>query len=185
MSNGDKSCWEKIKDAFKKEGDYIDWWTFVHMGFGFIMGILLNALGFSIIEGFFIVLILAIFWELIEPTVYKILRILFPDLDIPEEFPEKPTNSLVDIIVALVGFMFAKCLDSLIDMWSTGEWAPDFSLEAPNPFALLKIAVLTLVFYFLVVVPIRLAIQVRIQQAQLRKKEEPLRSDGEPEKPKE
>ncbi len=171
MSNGDKSCCEKIKEAFKKEGDYIDWWTLVHTGFGFIMGIILNALGFSIIEGFFIVLILAIIWELIEPTVYKILRVLFPDWDIPEEFPEKPTNSLVDIIVALIGFMLAKCLDALIDMWATGVWAPDFSIEMPNPFALLKVVVLALVFYFLVAVPTRLAMQVRVERAQLDKEE--------------
>ena len=65
----DKSCWERIKEAFKKEGEFLDWWTFVHTGFGFLMGVILNALGFSIFEGFFIVLLLATLWELVEPLV--------------------------------------------------------------------------------------------------------------------
>lgn len=155
--NGDKPWWEE-------EGDYFDTWTLVHTGFGFIMGIICNALGFSIYTGFFITLVLATAWEKIEPKLYEEFVKLFPSLELPKEFTEKNTNSLVDIIVALIGFMLAKLLDSLMDMLATGEWAPDLTLSAPEPLALAKLAAMTFVFYFLIVIPTRLAIQARINK---------------------
>jgi hypothetical protein len=71
------------------EGPFLDLWSVPHMLTGVLIALLVVVLKVSFLTGFFITLAVAILWELFEiaTKVYEI-----------------KTNSVVDIVIALVGY---------------------------------------------------------------------------------
>ncbi len=70
-------------------GVYVDRWSFVHFGWGFMLASLLRMLGFSKLWAYSIALTLMIGWELTELYLSG---------------PDRIQNSLLDITLASAGF---------------------------------------------------------------------------------
>lgn len=106
-------------EGFWREGKYIDAWSIVHFLSGLLLGFILNALGFSIFEGFLIAAVLVILWEIVEPRIWP-------------GWYETRQNQIVDIIIGLIGYLVAKFIDSFINFLFTGKMYLDFSLAIPE-----------------------------------------------------
>ena len=86
-----------ILEHLLKERSYLDYWSLIHFGFGILIAFLLKLIGFPLITAVFAVLSLFAFWEIIEPKIFKHI--------IKKEFPENPTNQIMDIIYGFLGFL--------------------------------------------------------------------------------
>lgn len=132
VENNNQSQDEK-NEGFWKEGKYIDAWSIVHFISGLLLGFILNALGFSIFEGFLIAAFLVILWEIIEPFIWK-------------GWHETWQNRVVDIIIGLIGYLVAKFIDSFIDFLVTGKTYLDFSLATPEISSVIKLLLMLIGF---------------------------------------
>lgn len=84
--------------VFWKDRRYADWWSFIHATSGTILGLIFLGSGFSFGLSLVLTLLLATLWELIEPTIYKILG---------REFTEEVTNQISDVFFGFIGFGIA------------------------------------------------------------------------------
>lgn len=92
----------KNKGSFWGEGEHIDAWSVIHFLTGWIIGIILNILGFDFWSGFPVALILLILWEFIEPKIW-------PGWD------ETKKNQILDVIIGMLGYSLGKFIDHVID----------------------------------------------------------------------
>lgn len=128
VENNNQAQDEK-NEGFWKEGKYIDAWSIVHFLSGLFLGFILNALGFSIFEGFLIAALLVILWEIIEPHIWP-------------KWHETWQNQIVDIIIGLIGYLVAKFIDSFIDFLVTDKIYLDLSLAIPEIPPVVKLALM-------------------------------------------
>jgi hypothetical protein len=141
-----------LEDLAFYEGEFLDYWSIVHFSTGFLLGLILNWIGFSILEAFFITAFVLTFWEVVEPSLYKILRKFFPSLP---PFSEKTSNTLIDIVVGMLGFILAKLIDILLNSLLAGELITDFSLEVPDSLTIFR-AIIILIPLTMIFIPTRL-----------------------------
>ena len=123
---------EGQKERGKREEAPIDLWSIVHFLSGFLLGILLNLLGFSVLTGFIIAAIILILWEIIEPKIWS-------------GWNESWKNIIADIIIGLLGFLVAKFIDSLIGYFTIGEMHFDLSFTVPAMPSLVKLLLILIV----------------------------------------
>ena len=80
-----------------KDRTYLDSWSLIHFSFGILIGFLLKLIGLPLITSIFASLVFFLFWEIIEPKIFKYI--------IKKEFRENIKNQITDIIYGFLGFL--------------------------------------------------------------------------------
>ena len=78
-----------ILKKFWWDGKFLDLWSIPHLLFGIVTILLFNQIGLDLVGGLFLTLLIAFLWEIFEYS---------------KRWHEFLTNSLSDIVVAIIGY---------------------------------------------------------------------------------
>ena len=93
----------RVLDKLRYRGTYVDYWTFVHFGTGLVFGFVLAQEGMRLAGGLGVATTAFVLWELVEPPLHRLIG---------QQFPEKITNQIVDVLIGIIGCVVGFALVS-------------------------------------------------------------------------